>query len=79
MLADPAAYAEAAALPKTDDAAERRRDLAVRGYLPLREALLDAEAAARAALHRAARLADAAEIGDCETALAGRGAEGPQK
>jgi mannose-6-phosphate isomerase-like protein (cupin superfamily) len=45
VLADPEAYAAAAALPpgigpETEAAARRRRDLAVEGYLPLREALL---------------------------------------
>ncbi|MBX4176229.1 cupin [Streptomyces geysiriensis] len=45
VLADPEAYAEAAALPpgggpKTRAAARRRRDLAVEGYLDLREALV---------------------------------------
>ncbi|GHE99080.1 cupin domain-containing protein [Streptomyces fumanus] len=45
LLADPGAYAAAAALPpgigpETEAAARRRRDLAVEGYLPLREALL---------------------------------------
>lgn len=43
VLADPQAYAEAAALPATTDqqalaeAARRRRDLAIEGYLALRE------------------------------------------
>ncbi|WP_320785122.1 cupin [Streptomyces sp. CRN 30] len=45
VLADPEAYAAAASLPpgggpETETAARRRRDLAVEGYLPLREALL---------------------------------------
>ncbi|MFE0812307.1 cupin [Streptomyces sp. NPDC058794] len=44
VLADPEAYAAAATLPpgtgtETEDAARRRRDLAVQGYLVLREAL----------------------------------------
>jgi len=41
ILADPAAYARAAALPEggaAADAARRRRDLSVEGYLALREA-----------------------------------------
>jgi mannose-6-phosphate isomerase-like protein (cupin superfamily) len=44
VLADPAAYARAAALPRDGaadlvaDAARRRRDLAIEGYLALREA-----------------------------------------
>ena len=41
ILADPAAYARAAALPEggaAADAARRRRDLAIEGYLALREA-----------------------------------------
>jgi mannose-6-phosphate isomerase-like protein (cupin superfamily) len=43
ILADPAAYAQAATLPASDDAealagaARRRRDLAIEGYLALRE------------------------------------------
>ncbi|MGC9500305.1 cupin [Streptomyces sp. WG7] len=45
VLADPEAYASAAALPpgtgpETEAAARRRRDLAVEGYLGLREALV---------------------------------------
>ncbi|MGC9438207.1 cupin [Streptomyces sp. WG5] len=45
VLADPEAYASAAALPpgtgpETEAAARRRRDLAVEGYLALREALV---------------------------------------
>ncbi|MDT0610499.1 cupin [Streptomyces sp. DSM 40712] len=45
VLADPAAYAAAATLPsgagpETEAAARRRRDLAVEGYLALREALV---------------------------------------
>ncbi|ANB04948.1 cupin [Streptomyces ambofaciens] len=45
VLAEPEAYAAAAALPPgtgpaTEAAARRRRDLAVEGYLPLREALV---------------------------------------
>jgi mannose-6-phosphate isomerase-like protein (cupin superfamily) len=46
ILADPAAYARAAALPgdggPAEDAARRRRDLAIEGYLALREAGPDA-------------------------------------
>jgi hypothetical protein len=37
VLADPARYAEVAAAPAGDDAARRRRDLAVTGFLTLRE------------------------------------------
>ncbi|RRO20408.1 cupin [Saccharopolyspora rhizosphaerae] len=59
VLADPDAYAEAAALPEPDGpeaerAARRRRDLAVTGYLPLREALLDGDNGPLRAFHRAA-------------------------
>ncbi|WP_410615916.1 cupin domain-containing protein [Amycolatopsis sp. lyj-109] len=54
VLADAGAYAEAAALPKTGDAAQRRRDLAVRGYLPLRDALRDGNPEPLRAFHRAA-------------------------
>lgn len=59
VLADPEAYAAAAALPATagpeaEAAARQRRDLAVRGYLPLRAALRSGEHAPLDAFHRAA-------------------------
>jgi mannose-6-phosphate isomerase-like protein (cupin superfamily) len=64
VLADPAAYAEAAALPKTDDAARQRRDLAIRGYLPLREALLDGDSEPLRTFHRAAVGLVAPKVGE---------------
>ena len=54
VLADPDAYAKAAAPPKSEDAARRRRDLAISGYLPLRAALADGDAGPLRAFHRAA-------------------------
>lgn len=59
VLADPAAYAEAAALParegpEAERAARRRRDLAVAGYLRLRDALKDGDAEPLRDFHRAA-------------------------
>jgi mannose-6-phosphate isomerase-like protein (cupin superfamily) len=54
ILADPHAYAEAAASPTGEAAALRRRDLAVKGYLPLRDALLDGDSAPLHDFHRAA-------------------------
>lgn len=59
VLADPDAYAAAAALPakegpEADSAARKRRDLAVEGYLPLREALLAGDTAPLRAFHAAA-------------------------
>jgi hypothetical protein len=59
-VADPQAYARAAALPPTADrrllaeAARRRRDLAVEGYLPVRERVRTGDQTALADLHRAA-------------------------
>jgi hypothetical protein len=64
VLADPAGYAEAAALPKTDDGAKERRDLAIRGYLPLREALLDGDPEPLRTFHRAAVALVSPKIGD---------------
>ncbi|WP_410633915.1 cupin domain-containing protein [Amycolatopsis sp. cmx-4-83] len=64
VLADPAAYAGAAALPKTDQAARQRRDLAIRGYLPLRAALRDGDAEPLRAFHRAAVALVSPKIGD---------------
>jgi mannose-6-phosphate isomerase-like protein (cupin superfamily) len=64
VLADTETYAEAAALPKTDGAAKRRRDLAVRGYLPLREALLDGDPEPLRSFHRAAVALVSPKIGD---------------
>ncbi|KFU78506.1 hypothetical protein SAMN04489729_6820 [Amycolatopsis lurida] len=54
ILADPAAYAEAAAMPEDEDAARRRRDLAVEGYLPIREALVAGDPGPLRDFHRAA-------------------------
>jgi mannose-6-phosphate isomerase-like protein (cupin superfamily) len=59
VLADPCAYAEAAALPPMDDpgaeeAARRRRDLAVSGYLTLRKALRDGDSGPLREFYRAA-------------------------
>jgi hypothetical protein len=59
VLADPDAYAAAAALPakegpEADLAARRRRDLAVEGYLVLREALEKGDDEPLRAFHRAA-------------------------
>ncbi|WP_371673193.1 cupin [Streptomyces sp. NBC_00289] len=59
VLADPGAYAAAAALPpgtgaETAAAARRRRDLAVEGYLPLREALVAGDNGPYLAFQRAA-------------------------
>ncbi|WP_158887463.1 cupin [Amycolatopsis anabasis] len=59
VLADPAAYAAAATLPDPDDpgaeaAARRRRDLAVRGFLDLRAALLEGDYGPLREFHRAA-------------------------
>ncbi|OEV10093.1 cupin domain-containing protein, partial [Streptomyces nanshensis] len=60
VLADPGAYAAAAALPATggpeaERAAHERRDLAVQGFLQLRQALEeDGDAAPLLAFHRAA-------------------------
>ncbi|MEU4967142.1 cupin domain-containing protein [Streptomyces smyrnaeus] len=59
VLDDPDAYAAAATLPgtagpETDSAALGRRDLAVEGFLLLREALADGDTGALRAFHRAA-------------------------
>jgi len=54
ILADPHAYAEAAAMPVDDAAARRRRDLAVEGYLPIRDALVSGDPGPLRDLHRAA-------------------------
>lgn len=59
VLADPAAYAAAAALPgrsgpEVERAARRRRDLAVEGYLALRGALREGDDGPLRAFHRAA-------------------------
>lgn len=64
VLADASAYAEAAALPKNEHAARRRRDLAIRGYLPLREALRDGDPEPLRAFHRAAVALVSPKIGD---------------
>ncbi|GAA2404570.1 cupin domain-containing protein [Streptomyces glaucosporus] len=59
VLADPGKYAAAAALPagegpEAEEAARRRRDLAVEGYLELRAALLEGDARPLLEFHRAA-------------------------
>lgn len=60
VLADPERYRAAAALPATDDdatvadAALRRRDLAIEGYLPLRDRIRSGDRAALSELHSAA-------------------------
>lgn len=60
VLTDPAAYAAAASLPPTSDqeelaaAARRRRDLAIDGYLPLREQVQEHGPAAMVELWQAA-------------------------
>nr|WP_206441433.1 cupin domain-containing protein [Streptomyces boncukensis] len=59
VLADPERYAAAAALPAKEgpaaqEAARRRRDLAVEGYLPLRAALEQGDPEPLHAFHRAA-------------------------
>ncbi|MEB3369895.1 cupin domain-containing protein [Saccharopolyspora mangrovi] len=69
VLADPDSYAEAAALPAKEGpeaelAARRRRDLAVTGYLELREALLDGDSGPLREFHRAAAKLVAAKIAD---------------
>jgi len=64
VLADPAAYAEAAASPKSDDAARRRRDLAVRGYLPLRDAVRNGDLEPLRQFRRAAVALASPKIGD---------------
>ncbi|WP_290051812.1 cupin domain-containing protein [Amycolatopsis solani] len=64
VLADPVAYAGAAALPKTDHAARQRRDLAIRGYLPLREALRDGDPGPLRVFHRAALSLVSPKIGN---------------
>lgn len=66
VLADPAAYAEAAALPSpgTDEAARRRRDLAIRGYLRLKEALEDGDSGPLREFHRAAAALVAPKVAD---------------
>ncbi|MGP3970186.1 cupin domain-containing protein [Streptomyces sp. 6N223] len=59
LLADPEAYAAAAALPAregpaAEEAARRRRDLAVEGYMVLRDAVRRGETAPLRAFHEAA-------------------------
>ncbi|WP_410661557.1 cupin [Amycolatopsis sp. lyj-112] len=63
VLADPAAYAEAAAMPTDDAAALRRRDLAVEGYLPLRDALAAGDPGPLRDFHHAAAALVAPKIG----------------
>ncbi|MGP4021427.1 cupin domain-containing protein [Saccharopolyspora sp. 5N708] len=69
VLADPRAYAEAAALPAkegsaAENAARRRRDLAVSGYLTLRKALQDGDSEPLRAFYRAAAALVAPKIAD---------------
>lgn len=54
ILEDPVAYAEAAAMPADDDSACRRRDLAIEGYLPIRDALVAGNPGPLREFHRAA-------------------------
>jgi mannose-6-phosphate isomerase-like protein (cupin superfamily) len=54
VLADPEAYRRAAAPPATDEAARARRDLAVEGYLVLRDALARGDDKPLLEFHRAA-------------------------
>ncbi|MTE17902.1 cupin [Streptomyces sp. TRM43335] len=59
VLADPERYAAAASLPAkeglvAEEAARRRRDMAVEGYLPLRDALRAGDAGPLVEFHRAA-------------------------
>lgn len=69
VLADPARYAAAAALPDADDAARaqaarQRRDLAIEGYLTLREQVQADGPAAMDALYQAAVALVEARVGD---------------
>ncbi|MFE6615064.1 cupin [Amycolatopsis sp. NPDC057786] len=63
ILADPAAYAEAAAMPSDDEAARRRRDLAIEGYLPIRDALVAGDPGPLRDFHRAAVALVAPKVG----------------
>ncbi len=54
ILADPDAYAAAAAMPTDEDSARRRRDLAIEGYLPIRDALAAGDPGPLRDFHRAA-------------------------
>ncbi|MGY6650620.1 cupin [Amycolatopsis sp. TRM77291] len=63
LLADPDAYAEAAAMPEDDDAARRRRDLAIEGYLPIRDALVAGDPGPLRDFHRAAVALVAPKVG----------------
>ncbi len=62
ILADPDAYAEAAAMPADDAAARHRRDLAVEGYLPIRDALAEGDPGPLREFHRAAATLAAPKI-----------------
>ncbi|MFD1829538.1 cupin [Streptomyces desertarenae] len=71
VLADPERYAAAAALPArrgpaAEEAARRRRDLAVEGYLVLRDALAAGDAGPLREFHRAAARLVAPRIPDWE-------------
>ncbi|MEV7552876.1 cupin [Amycolatopsis sp. NPDC089917] len=63
ILADPDAYAEAAAMPVDDDTARRRRDLAIAGYLPIRDALVSGDPGPLRDFHRAAAALVAPKVG----------------
>nr|WP_221471831.1 cupin domain-containing protein [Amycolatopsis umgeniensis] len=63
LLADPDAYAEAAAMPTDDDAARRRRDLAIEGYLPIRDALAAGDPGPLRDFHRVAAALVAPKVG----------------
>src|SRR5947199_405155 len=56
--------AEDGAMPRDDNAARRRRDLAVRGYLPLREAARNGDLGPLQKFHRAAAALVAPKLGD---------------
>jgi len=69
VLSDPEAYAAAAALPakegpEADSSARKRRDLAVQGYLRLRQALEAGDAEPLHAFHRAAARIVAPKVAD---------------
>ncbi|GAA2447708.1 cupin domain-containing protein [Streptomyces macrosporus] len=71
VLADPERYAAAAVLParegpEAEEAARRRRDLAVEGYLPLRDALREGDAGPLTEFHRAAARLVAPRVPDWE-------------
>lgn len=72
VLADPDAYAAAAALPakegpEADAAARKRRDLAVEGYLRLRDSLQEGDDVPLREFHRAAARIVAPKVGRWRT------------